>query len=95
MKTVVNLIIVVFVALSIWWAIEEFANKPVVYERPTATSSVEVIIRSDFEDTKRRYMESEEGAQVLDTWATQKALDEMREQLDTVEAEMLEREASL
>lgn len=55
----------------------------------------QVIIKSDFEEIKREYMESEAGQEVLDTWATQKALEDIREKLDVVEAEMLEKEASL
>jgi len=60
-----------------------------------ATTTPEVIIKSDFEELKKSYMESEAGQEVLEVWATQKALADTRGRLEAVEKDMLEREASL
>jgi hypothetical protein len=63
--------------------------------RSTATSTQEVIIKGEFEEAVRKYKESPEGEEVLNTWATQKAIEEQRAKLDAVEKQMLSKEASL
>lgn len=64
-------------------------------EYVTVPATPEVVIQDEFEELVRSYEESAEGKEVLHTWATQQALEDQREKLDKVEAELLKKEASL
>ena len=71
-------------------------NKSVTtYVADRGTSTPEVIIKGEFEESVRKYMESPEGKEVLTTWATQKAIEDQRAKLDAVEAQMLAKESAL
>lgn len=55
----------------------------------------EVVVTDEFAELVRQFKESSEGQEVLNVWATQKALDATREKLDEIEKQTLTKEASL
>lgn len=64
-------------------------------EYVTVPSKPEVVVQDEFEELVHSFEESEEGKEVLHTWATQQALEVQREKLDTIEGDLLKKEASL
>lgn len=58
-------------------------------------SAPEVIVQDEFDELVRSFEESEEGREVLHTWAMQQALEVQREKLDAIESDLLKKEASL
>lgn len=78
--------------------IREYFNEP----QPTAslyhassTPEREVVVEDRFDHLVEQYKTSEEGQQVLDTWARQKAIEDLRADLDAEEERLLKREATL
>lgn len=55
----------------------------------------QVVVTDEFAELVKQFKESKEGQEVLHTWATQQALEVQRKKLDEIEAQTLQKEASL
>lgn len=62
---------------------------------PQVRVETQKVVVDEFEELVESYKQSEDGKEVLNTWATQKALDETRKKLDEIEKQTLTKEASL
>jgi len=94
--TLVVIALAALVVLGMYYG-EDIANKFQAkrVEYVTVKSEPEVVVTDEFEELVKSFEESPEGKEALRNWASQKALSVQREKLNTLEKDLLKKEASL
>lgn len=93
-KKIVYFTIVVAVVMTALYYGEDIKNQFIRVEYKTVEQK-EVVVTDEFAQLVKEFSESSEGQEVLNTWATQKALEVQRKKLDEIEKQTLKKEASL
>lgn len=95
MKTIITIVIVTILLTLIGYFGSDIAGMFESKVEYVTQVEKEVVVTDEFDELVKTYKESEEGQEVLHTWATQKALEDTRKKLDEIEAQTLTKEASL
>lgn len=88
-------IVITAVLASVMYYGEDIKNQFVRVEYKTVPAQKEVVVTDEFTELVKHFKDSNEGQEVLHTWATQQALEVQRKKLDEIEAQTLKKEASL
>lgn len=95
MKTIITIVVVAIIATVGMYFGSDIAGMFDSKVQYVTQVEKEVVITDEFAEMVKTYKESAEGQEVLNVWATQKALESTREKLDAIEAQTLTKEASL
>lgn len=88
-------IVITAVLASVMYYGEDIKQKFTRVEYKTVPAQKEVVVTDEFAELIKQFKDSKEGQEVLNTWATQQALEIQRKKLDEIEAQTLQKEASL